>query len=115
MLSSTRLGDAIHVMHNVAQLLLDEHRRGAPFKPFAANNGIDCLDAAYRVQAAYVGRLLASGGGARVGYKIGPVNVLGANMVGGEGDMRTDCELSAISFAVADRSINSVVTRVRES
>jgi 2-keto-4-pentenoate hydratase len=71
MLSSTRLGDVIRVMHDVAQQLLDEHRRGAPFKPFAADNGIYSLGAAYRVQADYVAGLQAAGGGARVGYKIG--------------------------------------------
>jgi hypothetical protein len=40
---------------DVARMLIDEHQRGARFRPFAAATGIANLDQAYEVQRGHVG------------------------------------------------------------
>ncbi len=55
----------------VARTLLDEHRRGARFRPFAAAAGVANLDQAYAVQRTYVRLQMEDRRTARVGYKVG--------------------------------------------
>ncbi len=55
----------------IAQTLLDEHRRDVKYRPFAATSGIADVAKAYAVQREYVRLLLAAHGGEMAGYKIG--------------------------------------------
>jgi 2-keto-4-pentenoate hydratase len=55
----------------LAEKLMDEHRRGIRYEPFAAASGIVTLDDAYAVQREYVGRLMQAHNAGPAGYKIG--------------------------------------------
>jgi 2-keto-4-pentenoate hydratase len=54
-----------------AEALLDEHRSGVKFRPFAATFGIAGVDDAYAVQREYVRLQMQARGTSGVGYKIG--------------------------------------------
>jgi 2-keto-4-pentenoate hydratase len=56
---------------DVARMLIDEHRRGARFRPFAAATGIANLDQAYEVQRSHVGLQMRDRHTTAVGYKVG--------------------------------------------
>jgi 2-keto-4-pentenoate hydratase len=58
-------------VNQIAQMLIDEHRRGVKYRPFAAACGIADVAEAYAVQREYVRLLLAAHGGETAGYKIG--------------------------------------------
>jgi 2-keto-4-pentenoate hydratase len=55
----------------VARMLIDEHQRGARFRPFAAATGIANLDQAYEVQRSHVGLQMRDRHTIAVGYKVG--------------------------------------------
>jgi len=55
----------------IAERLIEEHRRGTQFQPFAAAAGVASLTDAYAVQREYVRRLMATRGVGAAGYKIG--------------------------------------------
>jgi 2-keto-4-pentenoate hydratase len=55
----------------VARMLIDEHQRGARFRPFAAATGIANLDQAYEVQRSHVGLQMRDRHTTAVGYKVG--------------------------------------------
>jgi 2-keto-4-pentenoate hydratase len=55
----------------IAAALIDEHRRGETFKPFAAARGIANAADAYAVQREYVRLLTQTRGVGAAGYKIG--------------------------------------------
>jgi 2-keto-4-pentenoate hydratase len=55
----------------VARILIDEHQRGARFRPFAAAMGIANLDQAYEVQRSHVGLQMRDRHTTAVGYKVG--------------------------------------------
>src|SRR3954465_15089308 len=52
-------------------MLMEAHEIGEQFIPFAAERGINDIDAAYRVQDAYARRLMAAGNTQPGGFKIG--------------------------------------------
>lgn len=55
----------------IAQTLIDEHRRGVKYRPFAVACGITDVADAYAVQREYVRLLSDAHGGGAAGYKIG--------------------------------------------
>lgn len=55
----------------IAQQLMDQHRNGVRYAPFAVASGIANAGDAYAVQRDYVGRLMAAHAAKPVGYKIG--------------------------------------------
>ena len=55
----------------VARMLLEEHRTGRDFRPFAAASGVNTIMAAYRVQRAFVAAMMAERTDPPAGYKIG--------------------------------------------
>jgi 2-keto-4-pentenoate hydratase len=55
----------------VARMLIDEHQRGARFRPFAAAMGITNLHRAYEVQRSYVRLQMRDRCTTAVGYKVG--------------------------------------------
>jgi len=55
----------------IAEMLVDEHRRGVRFRPFAAALGIANASRAYAVQREYVRLLCEARGATPIGYKIG--------------------------------------------
>ena len=55
----------------IAQTLIDEHRRGVKYRPFAAACGITGVADAYAVQREYVRLLVDAHGAGMAGYKIG--------------------------------------------
>lgn len=54
-----------------ARALVEEHRRGATFRPFAATFGIACVADAYAVQREYVRLEMRERGTGVAGYKVG--------------------------------------------
>ena len=60
-----------HAAIKAAETLMNEHRSGARFRPFASLFGIANVDDAYAVQREYVRLQMQNRGTAVAGYKIG--------------------------------------------